>query len=86
MLSIHVDNQLIASNSRPALDQFKAELNAQFECQDSGAAGYFLGFNIHRNRSERKLYISQEHYMEALLNCFDLSDCNPCKIPLPSGF
>jgi len=86
MLSIHVDDQLIASNSRPALDQFKAELNAQFECQDSGAAGYFLGFNIHRNRSERKLYISQEHYMEALLDRFDLSDCNPCKIPLPSGF
>ena len=86
MLSIHVDDQLIASNSRPALDQFKAELNAQFECQDSGAAGHFLGFNIHRNRSERKLYISQEHYMEALLDRFDLSDCNPCKIPLPSGF
>lgn len=36
MLSIHVDNQLIASNSRPALDTFKSELNAQFECSDSG--------------------------------------------------
>lgn len=86
MLSIHVDDQLIASNNRPALDKFKQQLNAQFECADSGAVGYFLGFNVHRNRDERKLYISQEHYMESLLDRFNLSHCNPSKIPLPSGF
>jgi hypothetical protein len=45
MLSLHVDDQLIAGNSRSALDIFKAELNVQFECSDSGAVGYFLGFH-----------------------------------------
>lgn len=29
LLSVHVDDQLIASNSRPALDAFKAELHAK---------------------------------------------------------
>jgi hypothetical protein len=86
MLSIHVDDQLIACNNRSALDKFKHLLNAQFECADSGPVGYFLGFNVHRNRAEQKLYISQEHYMESLLDRFDLSNCNPSKIPLPSGF
>jgi hypothetical protein len=42
-----VDDQLIACNNRSALDGFKHQLNAQFECSDSGPAGYFLGFNIY---------------------------------------
>jgi hypothetical protein len=86
MLSIHVDDQLIACNNRSALDKLRQQLNAQSECADSGPVGYFLGFNVHRNRAERKLYISQEHYMESLLDRFNFSDCNPSKIPLPSGF
>jgi hypothetical protein len=39
MLSIHVDDQLIACNNRSALDKFKYLLNAQFECADSGPVG-----------------------------------------------
>ena len=46
MLCVHVDNQLIACNSRQMLDSFKATLNSAFECSDSGPAKYFLGFNI----------------------------------------
>ena len=86
MLSVHVDDQLIASNDRTALDKFKKELNDRFECSDSGEANYFLGFNIHRNREAGKLYISQEHYLEALLDRFDLSTCNPARNPLPYNF
>jgi hypothetical protein len=69
-----------------ALDKLKQLLNAQIECADSGPVGYFLGYNVYRNRAERKLYISREHYLESLLDRFDLSTCNPSKIPLPSGF
>ena len=86
LLSVHVDDQLIASNSRSALNDFKVALNLQFECSDSGPAGYFLGFNIHRDRLARKLYISQEHYLEALLDRHDMSSCNPARNPLPSGY
>lgn len=86
MLSVQVDDQLIACNNRATLYNFKPELNAKFECSDSGPAGYFLGFNIHRVRQARKLYISQEHYFQALLERFDMQDCNPARIPLLTGF
>jgi hypothetical protein len=86
LLSVHVDDQLIACNSRAALDEFKAKLNKRFECSDGGPVAYFLGFNVFRNRSERKLYISQEHYIEAVLERFGMTDCRPVKTPLPSGF
>lgn len=42
-------------------------LTASYECSDSGPVGYFLGINIHRDRPNKKLFLSQEHYMENLL-------------------
>jgi hypothetical protein len=86
MMSVHVDDQLIACNSRSALDAFKHTLNNKFECSDSGPAGYFLGFNIYRDRPARKLHLSQQLYLEAILDRFDLVDCSPARSPLPYGF
>ena len=51
MLSVHVDDQLIACSDRSILNNFKSKLNSEFECSDSGPAVYFLGFNIRPNRS-----------------------------------
>ncbi len=56
MLSVHVNDHLIACNSRSALDSFKLTLNNKFECSDSGPAGYSLGVTIYRDRPARKLY------------------------------
>lgn len=86
LVSVHVDDQLIACNSRKQLDDFKSALNAAFKCKDGGPADYFLGFNIHRDRPNRKLYISQEHYLTSMLERFDMSDSKPARAPLPAGY
>lgn len=54
-LSVHVDDQLIASDSRTELDAFKRRLNERFPCTDNGPVNYFLGFNVIRDRPNRKL-------------------------------
>jgi hypothetical protein len=54
MLTVHVDDQLIACNNRQMLDDFKTRLNAKFECSDGGPVNYFLGsmyFEIELNKS-----------------------------------
>lgn len=66
-LIVHVDDQLIASNNRTKLDEFKKRLNARFECKDSGAVNYFLGFNVSRNRKTRTLTMSQRHYLRNVI-------------------
>jgi len=86
ILSVHVDDQLIACDSRRDLDKFKKDLNDNFECTDGGPASYFLGFNIFRDRPNRKLWISQEHYLTSVLERFDMLHCKPSKVPLPGGF
>lgn len=86
IISMHVDDQLIACNSRTALNSFKQQLNAQFECSDGGPVNYFLGFSIQRNRDSRQLFIGQQHYTTTLLANFNMTDCNPTATPLPQGF
>jgi hypothetical protein len=46
LVSVHVDDQLIACSDRPALNAFKQLLNARFECTDNGPINYFLEFNV----------------------------------------
>ena len=85
MVSVHVNDQLIASNNRETLEEFKKELNAQFECKDQGPIGYFLGINIYWDRPNRKMYLSQEHYLESILERFGEVG-KPCKTSLPSDW
>lgn len=86
LLSIHVDDQLIACNSREELDIFKKLLNDRFECSDGGPVNYFLGINIYRNIPAKLLYLSQEHYLESLLERFGMKTCQPSKTILPADF
>jgi hypothetical protein len=86
LVSLHIDDQLIACNDRPASNAFKKQLNAQFECTDNGPINYYLGINVIHDRQARLLDISQEHYGEALLERFDMTTCNPVRTPLPASF
>lgn len=86
MLTVHVDDQLIAGNDRSAIDAFKRKLNDEFECTDHGAVSYFLGFNVMRDVENRKLWISQEHYLESVLAKFDMTNAGTQKTPLPATF
>ena len=86
MLSLHVDDSLVAGNNRVELDIFKNQLNEIFELKDCGPASYFLGFNIFRDRPHKRLWISQQHYLNDVLDRFGMKDCNPAILPLPSGF
>lgn len=84
LLSVHVDDQLIACNNRAELDEFKTKLNNKFECSDGGPAGYFLGISITRNRAKRQLHLAQTHYLETLLEQYGMTTANPARTPLPS--
>jgi hypothetical protein len=86
MVCLHVSDQLIASTSRPLLNEFKQRLDATFECVDSGAANYFLGFNIIRDRRNHQMKLSQRHYLKAVVEKYQMVDSNPTQTPLLPGF
>lgn len=82
MLYLHVDDSAIAGQSSESIDAFAAELDKAFPCTRQGDLKYFLGMEIHRNRSSRQLWITQTLYTQRILERFQMQDCNPCTVPM----
>ena len=58
ILSLYVDDILIAGNDKEFLKGIKEWLSSNFEMKDMGEAAYILGVKISRNRSKKLLSIS----------------------------
>ena len=53
---------------------------------DQGEIHYILGMSIRKNWMVRTLvFISQEKYLESLLNQFGMEGCKPLSTPLDPG-
>lgn len=53
LLSLYVDDILIASNNKEMLKEVKTWLSSTFEMKDMGNASYVLGVEIYRDRSKK---------------------------------
>ena len=80
ILSIYVDDMLVArSNSRLIVD-FKKEMEAVFEMSNLGLMTYFLGMEI--SQSSAGIFISQRKYTLDLLKKFNMKRCKSVTTPL----
>ena len=55
ILSLYVDDILLAGNNKVLIDSTKGWLSSNFEMKDMGEASYVLGVKIIRDRSKRLL-------------------------------
>jgi transposase InsO family protein len=85
MLSLYVDDILIASNNKGTLLEVKSWLSSSFDMKDMGEASYVLGVEIHRNRDKKVLGLSQKAYLNAVLKRFAMENCNPVTVPMVRG-
>ena len=53
--------------------------------KDMGEASYILGVKIHRNRSKRLLTLSQEQYIQIVIERFRMKNYNPINTPMEKG-
>ena len=81
-LVIYVDDMLAASNCRAYLDDFKTRLRKCFDLTDLGPAHHFLGMHITRDREKRLLTVSQQSYLEKILENAGMSQCKPVGTPM----
>ena len=54
--------------------------------KDLGVEKQILGMEIHRDRKNGKLWLSQQKYVEKILMRFGMNDVRPIQIPLASHF
>ena len=81
-LVLYVDDILLASSDLGLLHKTKQFLSQTFEMKDLGEASYVIGIEIHRDRSQRVLGLSQKAYIEKVLKRFRMKDCTPIVAPI----
>lgn len=79
---VYVDDILLASKSRSAIDKVKAALMDTFDIHDLGDAKQFLGMEITRDRETGMLKLTQHRATVELLAKQGLTDCNPRSTPM----
>ncbi|KAL4347437.1 hypothetical protein GQ457_17G004910 [Hibiscus cannabinus] len=85
-LLLYVDDMLIAAKNMHDVVGLKALLSQEFDLKDLGPAKKILGMEIHRDRSSRKLWLSQQIYVEKVLDRFGMSNAKPVSTPLANQF
>jgi hypothetical protein len=86
ILVLYVDDMLIASKSMVEINRLKAQMARTFDMKDLGATKQILGIEIHRDRKNGKLWISQQKYVEKILLRFGMNNVKPVNIPFASHF
>ena len=82
MMPIHVDDLLIASNSKAAIQRVKSDLAVHFKLHEQGPTTSILGIKIERDRATRTISLSQPGYVQSILEQFGMSHCNPSLTPM----
>jgi Reverse transcriptase (RNA-dependent DNA polymerase) len=81
LLLIYVDDILIAG-SRAQITAFKEALGRHFSFKDGGAVSQFLGFQIKRDRANKKLWLSQKAYADKTIELSFPDVKNPTALPM----
>ena len=82
ILSLYVDDILIAGNNKEMIDTTKKWLSSNFEMKGMGEASYVLGVKIIRDRAKRLLGLSQETYIKKMLERYHMQDSKPMATPV----
>ena len=61
-----------------------SQIKAKYELTDRGNLSSFIGIRITRNRAQKKLWLTQDAYIEKVANSFKLADeTNNFDFPFP---
>ena len=86
ILLLYVDDMLIVGKNVSKIDRLKEQLGKSFTMKDMGAVKQILGIRIIRDRKEKKLWLSQEHYIKRVLHRFHMEKAKVVSTPLATHF
>ena len=86
ILSLYVNDILLAENEMSSIIATREWLSSQFEIKDMGEANYVLGVKIVKDRSKKLLCLSQQNYIAKVLEHFCMNNVKPIDTPIEKGF
>ena len=66
-LLLYVDDMLITSKSRPAIDKLRKDLSFEFEMKDLSEVKKVVGMEIERDRKGGKVSLTQKGYLKKVI-------------------
>ena len=84
-LILYVDDILLIGNDIPMLESVKTSLKNSFSMKDLGEAAYILSIRIYRDRSMRLIGLSQDTYIDKVLNRFSMEQSKKGFLPMSHG-
>jgi hypothetical protein len=85
ILSLYVDDILLAGNDMDSIVTTKKWLSSTFEMKDMGEANFVLGVKITRDHSKKLLSLSQGTYIKKILECFHMHNSKSINTPMEKG-
>jgi hypothetical protein len=85
MMPVFVDDITLACKDGAKIDSVVQGLSQHFKLRDLGPTTQLLGLEIHRDRPNRRLSISQSQFITNLLQEHSLSDSKPVSTPVDPG-
>ena len=82
LLTVHVDDLAITAPEDQQIDEIAASLSQHFKMHSLGDIHYYLGCKIVRDRSQRKIWMLQDAYINSLAGKYNLQDCSLSEIPM----
>lgn len=81
---IYVDDIIVASKTDDEIDNVVRTLKSNFEITELGDLKLYLGIEV--SLKNGLFYLSQENYIEKILNAFNLEDAKISSIPMDPGY
>ena len=85
LMPVFVDDITLACKDGAKIDSVIQELSQHFKLRDLGPTTQLLGIEIHRDRPNRQLSISQSQFISNLIQEHGLSNSKPVTTPLNPG-
>ncbi|KAL7726245.1 hypothetical protein ACLKA6_001649 [Drosophila palustris] len=82
IVSLYVDDLIVATNDAQMLKNLKSELSSNFEMKDLGKLSYCLGIEFNQNKEKKSFSMSQPKYIKDLLKQFNMEDCKTTSTPI----
>ncbi|KAH9315581.1 hypothetical protein KI387_024208, partial [Taxus chinensis] len=86
ILCLYVDDMLVAGKNMQEIKVLKKQLGESFVMKDLGAEKQILGVIITQNWKERNIVLSQEEYINKVLERFSMQDAKLVGTPLAGHF
>jgi hypothetical protein len=86
-LILYVDDifLILYGNDIPMMEAVKSSLRKSFSMKDLGEVAYILGIKICKDRSKRLIGLSQDAYIDKILNRFNMQDSKKGFLPISHG-